>query len=129
MMDSATAIGLAAAMITFVDFSKELILTTRELRISPSGLTEENEQLERLTKKIQSFSTNSANQDRRTLTQPAKISDEDDTSLSELQKDCISISDELLQVFNSLKPTGRNKLLQTFSSAVKALWEKRRIAE
>lgn len=133
MMDPATAAGLAASIITFVGFTKDLILTTRELRISPSGLTAENEQLERLTKDIRSFSTNPANQDPRmltprTLTQPTKFSNEDQTSLSELQKDCISISDELLQVFKSLKPD-RNKLLGPFSSAIKTLWGKSRIDE
>ena len=128
MMDPATATGLAAAIITFVVFTKDLIHTTRELRVSPSGLTEENEQLKRLTKNIRSFSTNSANQNPKTPIQSTNISNEDQTLLSELQKDCISISDELIQVFNSLKP-GSNKLFGTFSSAIKTFWQKSRIDE
>jgi hypothetical protein len=54
-MDPLTAVGLAGNIITFVDFSIEVLSRARQLYDSASGATAENEELESLTKNLKAL--------------------------------------------------------------------------
>jgi NACHT domain len=122
MLDPLSAIGLAGNLITFVDFSTKALSRARKLYESASGATEENEELEGLTKNLKEL----AEKIQRRPVQipqasPAHFSSE--SVLNGLTKQCVQVANELLVVLDSLKVKGDGGVLKSAAKAVKTLWK------
>jgi hypothetical protein len=127
-MDPLTAVGLAGNIITFVDFSIEVLYRARQLYDSASGATAENEELEGLTKNLKALADRTQ---RRPSNIPQKghfrLSISSETVLDNLSQQCIQVADELLETLESIKVKGDGKARKSAIQAVKTLWKQDRI--
>lgn len=127
-MDPLTAIGLAGNIITFVDLSTKILSRTKELYESASGATTENDELESLTKNLKELAgktrrqTSNASRDSR-----FGLNITTETVLDSLNRQCIQVSDELLEILDSVKVKGDGAKLKVAIQAVKTILKKDRI--
>jgi hypothetical protein len=125
-MDPLTAVGLAGNIITFVDFSIEVLSRARQLHDSAtsSGATAENEELESLTKNLKALADRTQ---RRPSNIPQKghfrLSISSETVLDNLSQQCIQVADELLETLDSIKVKGDGKARKSAIQAVKTVWK------
>jgi len=96
-MDPVTAIGLASAIVQFVDFSTKIIHSAKEIYDSATGSTEENQSLEYVVSEMQHLSQK--------LDHPPNAQQTDDErALSRLAAECKILSDQILGLLTSIKP-------------------------
>ena len=124
-MDPLTAVGLAGNIINFVDFSAKALSRARQLFESASGATEENDELESLTKNLKDF----ADRTRRRSSEisprgHSRLSISSETVLDNLSQQCIQVADELLETLDSLKVKGDGRTRKSAIKAVKTVWKK-----
>jgi hypothetical protein len=112
-MEAVAVIGLLGSIVQFVDVGTKLISAVKEIRQSASGLTREHEKTLEATRDLRSLSTR---------LEPSSIKDltEDGKALRRLAQDCQDLSDELIQLIESLLPVNPRSTFQavkaTFSS-------------
>jgi hypothetical protein len=111
-MDPFTAIGLAASIITFIDFGFEVVSAAREIYDSNSGATSENKDLESLTCRVNNLALN---------LQPKKSTSQmtdDERNLNDLAAECTRLSHDVLDLLKDLKArkTGSTK------ESLRAVW-------
>ncbi len=113
-MESLAAVGLAANIIQFVDFSGKLILKTAEIYKSGSGALVENVDIETATKDLTGLS--------------AKLHDSinpaGDTVLRELCQSCDTVAKELLSALDRVKLHGKQQKWKSFRKALRSVWSK-----
>jgi hypothetical protein len=123
-MDPLTAVGLAGNIITFVDFSIEVLSRARQLYDSAGGATAENEELESLTKNLKALADRTQ---RRPSDIPQKghfrLSISSETVLDNLSQQCIQVADELLETLDSIKVKGDGRARKSAIQAVKTVWK------
>ena len=117
-MDPLAALDIASNMIQFVDYSIKLIQGVREIR--DSGDTKENKSLESVTSEMKRLSSK--------LTIPTHTpQSEDEKGLCRLAEDCQTLSGEILQLLEKIRPKDRNSVRQSVWSAFKnKLYDKKR---
>jgi hypothetical protein len=96
-MDPLTAIGLASAIVQFVDYSTKIIHGAKEIYDSATGSTEENQSLEHVVIEMQHLSQKLDH------SQNGQETD-DERALSRLAAECKSLSDQILGLLTSVKP-------------------------
>jgi hypothetical protein len=107
-------VGLAGNIITFIDFSIEVLSRARQLYESASGATAENDELESLTKNPKTLSDRIQ---RRPSDIPQKghfrLSISSETVLDNLSQQCIQVADELLETLGSINrgPNSETRLV------------------
>ncbi|GFN19674.1 uncharacterized protein AtWU_09479 [Aspergillus tubingensis] len=109
-MDPLTAVGLASNIISFVDFTTQVISRCEELYRSASGATAENLELEDLATNI------------RRLAEETQSTKEDEI-LKSLSSQCISVSDELIALLNSVKVKSDRRGWASIHQALKSVWK------
>jgi hypothetical protein len=117
-MDPLTAIGLASAVVQFVDFSTKLISGAHKLYESASGATSEHLELEGLASNLrqQSEEVTPLN-----VANAAALSGEDKDLIS-LGRQCRDVADELLTVLDGLKlKDGSYKRIRSFYLTLKSV--------
>ena len=100
MLDPLTAIGLASAIVQFVDFGSKLIKGGSEIYKSVDGALAENSELEDITTKIHQLNGN--------ILSPVSMNSGqlptlDEEALTELAESCRTIAGELLFVLRDPK--------------------------
>lgn len=117
-MEVLAAIGLAANIIQFVDFSGKLISKANEIQKSGTGALAENINIEAATNDLALLRT--------------KVHDSaestDDTTLRELCQSCDAVATELLTVLGTVKVHGKQSKWKSFRQALKSVWSKEDIA-
>ncbi|RAH54201.1 hypothetical protein BO85DRAFT_428055 [Aspergillus piperis CBS 112811] len=109
-MDPLTAVGLASNIISFVDFTTQVISRCEELYRSASGATTENLELEELATNI------------RRLAEETRCTKKDKI-LESLSSQCISVSDELIALLNSVKVKSDRRGWASIHQALKSVWK------
>ncbi|GLB08902.1 hypothetical protein AtubIFM57258_004811 [Aspergillus tubingensis] len=109
-MDPLTAAGLASSIISFVDFTTQVISRCEKLYRSASGATTENLELEDLATNI------------RRLAEETRCTKEDKI-LESLSSQCISVSDELIALLNSVKVKSNRRGWASIHQALKSVWK------
>jgi hypothetical protein len=104
-MDPFTAIGLAGNIITFIDFSFEIVSIAREMHSSTTGATSGNKDLEFLTDKCTRLVLNLQ------CEKLTSLMTEDERNLNSLAIECARLSLELQEMLQDLKArkTGSKK--------------------
>lgn len=105
-MDPITAIGLASAILTFVDFSYSLVNGMLYIANSAKGITEENEHSSNMLEELQKATKG--------LDRNLKGSNEHEIELSNLATNCRSLSSELAAVLEKLTVKDKRSKLQRF---------------
>ncbi|KAI9786501.1 MAG: hypothetical protein M1839_006961 [Geoglossum umbratile] len=109
-MDPLSAVGFAASILTFIDFSWNLLQGTYEVYNSASGTTAENAYVSTVLEDLQEIAEG-LHSDLKTDSKYAK-------QLSRLAKNCLGLSRELTKILEKLRVKERNSKWQ----AVKATW-------
>ena len=128
-MDPLTAAGLAGNIITFVDYSTKVLSRARQLHESATGATEENDELEDLTRNLKELVD-------RTRRRPSLVPRKSHSSLGitsekvldSLSQQCTQVADELLETLNSLKVKGDGRTGKSAIQAVKSVWKQDHIS-
>jgi hypothetical protein len=113
-MDPITAVGFAANIIDFIDFSWNLVHGTYEVHMSASGTTAENAHISTIIEDLQGV-TEGLNSDLRLGGKYAK-------QLSKLAGNCLELSRDLTKILEKLRVKEKNSTWQ----AVKISWESMR---
>ncbi|EPE07292.1 hypothetical protein F503_07943 [Ophiostoma piceae UAMH 11346] len=119
-MDPASAIGVAAGAIAFLDFAIELVKGSHEIYCSLNGSTEENAHIDLVIYDLQSASASLLLQ--QTPSRAGLVS-QHEKALIELGTKCHRKCTELLRITNSLQVHDRSKW-SSFKTAWKSRWKK-----
>lgn len=98
-MDPLSAIGLASAIVAFVDFSWNLVTGTWEVYHSLDGVTAENARLEDAAHGLESLT--------QALKADIPVKTKAEENIQGLAKDCEAYAKELKDLLNEMKITGR----------------------
>ncbi|RFU29568.1 hypothetical protein B7463_g6785, partial [Scytalidium lignicola] len=96
-MDPLTAVGLASAIVQFVDFSTKLVNTTSDIYRSASGTTAENQSIDFVVNEMRTFSLR---------LEPLSTGQQtdDEKALCRLAGECRVLSDLILSLLGKIKP-------------------------
>lgn len=124
MLDPLSALGLAAAIVQFVDFSSSVLKGGYDAYRSVEGATQDNVDLEQLTQSLYNF------QSRLTAQSNATAKGADQIALEELSTKCQNLARELLQLLSDLKVKSKGlvRTWDSFRQACCAVWNKKKIA-
>ena len=112
MLDPLTAIGLASAIVQFVDFSTKIFHGAQEVYESASGATEENRSLEVVVSDMKRLSS------KLKATGRAQQSD-DEKALCSLAEECHGLSTDLFELLQKAKPKDSKSRRQAALAALK----------
>nr|XP_036580328.1 uncharacterized protein CTRU02_09558 [Colletotrichum truncatum]KAF6788240.1 hypothetical protein CTRU02_09558 [Colletotrichum truncatum] len=125
-MDPFAALGLAAAIIQFVEFGAKIVATSREIYVSSSGLTQEHETLDEICSHLCVLvddiddAADAADKPRHRI--------EEEGALKKLSERCKSTALELQRVLNGLYQTPGGRIA-SLNQALKATWGKRKVKD
>ncbi|KAK8121837.1 hypothetical protein PG984_010507 [Apiospora sp. TS-2023a] len=124
-MEALAAVGLAGNILQFVDTTRTLISTTRQ--ISCFGAGEEHLELSDLTRELQAWIERVTPPQ---VDQSAKLSDEE-KSIRSLGEQCNGIANQLLVVLGKLelKSEGTLSQLESFYKALLSYWKKEEVEQ
>ncbi|KAI8712815.1 NACHT domain-containing protein [Fusarium sp. LHS14.1] len=114
-MDPVSAIGLASAIITFIEFGSKLLKGAKEIRDSANDSLEKNESREVIAEAMKEVAT------KLKTPEPAQISPEQQ-KLCDLAVKCNDLSQRILELLNKIKPKNK-KPLHVYRAAFHA-WRK-----
>jgi hypothetical protein len=114
-MDPLTAIGLASAIVQFVDFSTKLIGGAREIYHSTTGSTTQNVTLGVVVIEMRAWSS------KRSSPGPSSIQSEE-KAICSLAKECQKLSGEILELIQKTKPKKQKSRTEAFSAAIRDKW-------
>jgi len=109
-MDPVTAVGFAASILNFIDFSWNLVRGTYEVYKSASGAAAENAQISTILEDLQEVTEG--------LHSDLKVGSKYAEQLSKLAKNCLDLSRDLTKILEKLRAKERNSSWQ----AVKVAW-------
>lgn len=118
-MDPVTAIGLASAIITFVEFSWGLVQGAGDIYRSPTGSTQENASISTIIADLQEVAGN--------INTDIKGHGKHEEALVSLAKGCGDLSKELLQVLGKLKTKSHSKR-EILKATLRSMRKEREIA-
>ncbi|KAK1635619.1 hypothetical protein BDP81DRAFT_450488 [Colletotrichum phormii] len=123
-MDPFTALGLAAAIIQFVEFGAKLVSNSREIYVSTDGRTKEHETLDEICSDLR-FLVDDIDEAADLAGEPTKRIDEE-VALRKLAEKCRNTALELQSLLKSLycTPGGR---VASLKQALRAAWGKRKV--
>lgn len=114
-MDGVSAIGLAASILTFIDFSWNLLSGTRDVYQSASGTTTENAHIYTVITDLQNASLG-LHLDRTERSVSRHLQ-----QLGFVADDCVLISQKLMDLLNDVRRKEGNVLWQSFKTKWKSM--------
>ena len=118
MMDPVAALGLAANIVAFIDFSWKLLYEIKDLHDSSTGTLLENDTLERISNDLMSLNDD--------LTAPSAIN-AIPAPVRSLASQCKDVTIKLLDVLDDLKVRGSHRKWKSFVQALRSVWKKEEI--
>ena len=118
-MDPITAVSFAASILTFIDFSHQVVCGTYE--IIKSGSTTENAHVSVVTMDLDKI-TKALNQ------RPSGYSKHEE-ALNTLATECQDVSDELRKLLDRVKTKAGSSKWKSIKVALHSMWKKGEIAE
>lgn len=125
-MDPVSAIGLAANILQFIEYSCRIISDAKEIYQSTHGATAENIELQGVAENLSSLSAS--------MIQPAKSTPEPisqaEQKIYELASSSKALADELLATIQGLQISGsRHRKWRSFRQALNTVWKKDKIGD
>ncbi|KAJ5015458.1 hypothetical protein K4K57_013124 [Colletotrichum sp. SAR 10_99] len=111
-MDPVSAIGLASAVLSFIDFGTKIISGTQQIYDATSGAKQDNLTLEVVVRDLNELSTKLSGPDPENRT-------ESDKDLCELAAECKRLAEDLKQLLDRIKPKVKGSKWHSFVSALK----------
>src|SRR5438552_14497711 len=124
-MDPLTAISLAGNIIQFIDVARKILSGAKQLYSSTTGATDENDELENLTKHLQQLA-NRCRYEGSSLPRKrgSRLDDQSERLLKDLGQQCDKVAEELLEALNSIKVKDRGQVWKSTLQALRAVWGK-----
>ncbi|KAF6827893.1 hypothetical protein CPLU01_08819 [Colletotrichum plurivorum] len=119
-MEPIGAVGLAASILQFIEFTAKLFKEANEICDSIDGLTVKNNDLEMVTKHIHKFNIKICDE---------IPSNEAGDAVKSLGAECINISRELLEALDQVRAIRNSTKWANFVKALRAVWAKERIQD
>jgi hypothetical protein len=117
-MDPITAVGFAASILNFIDFSHKLISGT--LEVIKSGSTSENAHVSVVINDLHAVT--------KELDYPPTGKSKHEDALNTLASECKGLSEELQQLLEKLKVTAKNSKWKSVKTALRSMWKKGEVA-
>ncbi|KAH0432300.1 hypothetical protein CcaCcLH18_06506 [Colletotrichum camelliae] len=111
-MDPVSAIGLASAVLSFIDFGTKIISGTKQIYDATSGVKQDNLTLQVVVSNLKELSTKLSGPDPENRT-------ESDKDLCELASECKRLAEDLNQLLNRIEPKVKGSKRHSFVSALK----------
>ncbi|KAK8021911.1 hypothetical protein PG990_007049 [Apiospora arundinis] len=122
-MDPFAAIGLASAIITFIDFGSKIVKISKEIHGSTSGMSNVNADLESLTKSMRELAM-----ELKPSKSPSDLS-VSEKGLLEVCHECEDLSAELLKVLDRIKSKTPGTKRSSISAALRHFKKKKNVEE
>jgi hypothetical protein len=120
-MDPITAIGLVSGILTFLDIGHQIVKGACEIRKSGTGVKDENAHIGTIITALRDAS------DQLDAEQFGKTKSE--RVLKRLVERCEALSEDLLQLLDELKVTGRHSTWKTLKASIKSMRKEGKINE
>lgn len=120
MADPVAALGLAANIVQFVDFSHKLLSESRALYNSATGSSADNTVIEAVATDLDLLNAK--------LTAPSAAGAIPE-SMRSLASQCKDVASELLAVLDKIKVKGPHRKWKSFVQALQSVWRKEEIDE
>jgi hypothetical protein len=119
-MDPVSAIGLASAIITFIDFAQQIVTGVDEIYSSATGATEENTHIETIISDL-----DDAAGDLTEISSKTKHG----KALNALASLCKKVSEDLLQLLNTLTVSGERTTWKVLKIAIRKVRKEGKVAK
>jgi hypothetical protein len=126
-MDPLTALGLAAAVVQFVDFGVEIFHKSNEILHSASGASVENASIKITTLDLQLLLEKIRNSQPRIP--PGSDVPAEQISLNSLVESCNELGDELLKLVRDMSAGPEAGKWKSLAAALSSVWSRKRIQE
>lgn len=120
-MDPIGAIGLAASLVSIVDFANKVVKKTYEVCKSASGATTENIHIDTMVSDLQKLTEGVG---RETMGNSVH-----EIALKELSVKCENVATEVIQLLNKLKIDGQHSAWKSFKVSINSMRKSREIDE
>tara|TARA_R110002003_G_scaffold502_9_gene20108 strand:- start:436 stop:912 length:477 start_codon:yes stop_codon:yes gene_type:complete len=127
MLDPLTALGIAANVVQFIDFTIRIIAKSNDIYQSASGSLIEHDDMNKVTLDLSALSTKL--RDSVAVTAPNAGLTLDEQALHDLSKGCLETSQELTKALQRLQNNGKTSRFRSFRQALKTVWSKDDIKE
>lgn len=127
MLDPLTALGIAANVVQFIDFTLRIIAKSNDIHQSASGSLVEHDDLSKVTLDLSALSKKL--QDALTMTATTANLTPDEQALHHLSTGCFEASQELMQALQKLQSSGKLGRFRSFRQALKTVWSKDEIKQ
>ncbi|KAF9881411.1 hypothetical protein CkaCkLH20_00557 [Colletotrichum karsti] len=117
-MDPVSALGVASAILTFIDFSTKVFRSAKKIHDAQSDVLEENATSEYVVNRMQHFSK-AVSEELSILDSSNSTLTGNDAQLRELAFKCKKIADELVQLLEGLRITDS----KSWTQAVRVAWK------
>lgn len=122
-MEVLAAVGLASATVQFVDFSTKIIGFARGIHDSTSGMTDENDNIEFVTAKMEQLSLDLEH------LMAGQNQSRDQKALVDLAVKCRSIANDIIQILEKIKPKDSKSKLQSLRAALKHIKYEKEVSD
>jgi hypothetical protein len=121
-MDPVSVLGVAAAIVQFIQFAQSLISDSNQLYTSSSGLTQQNAHLKEIANSINGLTTGI----QRSIAQSTPLGhlSDSDEELNALCSHCGEVAEELLAVLEDLRVQPGENRWRSFQQGLKTIWSK-----
>lgn len=110
-MDPFSALGLAANIIQFIDFTASLVSSAHDIYSSATGNSSDNENLEFVSREMKSLCSQLE------ASQPTFLMSPDEKSLRELASQCHSLAEDILDLMLELRSSNPKSKRDSFRTA------------
>jgi hypothetical protein len=118
-MDPLSALSLAASILTFVDYARQIITGTSEIYHSASGITKDNAYIEDVIKDLKQVTTD--------LDGDIVGQTKHEKALISLGEKCHKLSEELLGLIGSLAYDGERTAWKSFKTKIKSMRKEKEV--
>lgn len=143
-MDPASAIGLAANVLQFIEYGIQLFSESRELASSSSGATTANTEIENIAQKLSILASHLANRKPKprsnanaTLTSLGQSTSGNNDNenheerireaIVDIAEDCRRLSSELINAIPRLTESSKGSKWKSFLCALRTLWSEKKV--
>jgi N-terminal domain on NACHT_NTPase and P-loop NTPases len=120
-MDPITCLGIASALVQFVDFGTKIISEAKELYTSVHGASAENFELESITSDLSQLSK------KLSLPTSGEQVTDDEKELRKVAGSCKEVANELLEALHEIKVVGAHRKWQSFRQALRNVMKREKI--
>ena len=123
MAEAVAALGVAANVVQFIDFSGKILSEGYKLHKSKKTSPSKNEELENIALDLQKLRGELQSQEAET----AQVPTPNDIQLQRLAGQCRGVCQELLEALEALKVVDRPGKWESFRAALKIVWAESKI--